>query len=82
MYNFKIKLLYNEEKIFCTKTELLNFNITLPLPKLDIVGSRLVSNGLIFSDDIPVDIQLIMFLLLSNIGKLSIRVGAKTRKFW
>ena len=48
MYRFKIKLLYNEEKLFCTKTELLNFNFTLPLAKLDIVSSRLVSNGLIF----------------------------------
>ena len=56
MYKFKIKLLYNEEKLFCTKTELLNFEFTLPLAKLDIVGSRPVSNGLIFSDDISVDI--------------------------
>ena len=45
MYNFKIKLLYDEEKAFCIKTELLNFKITLPLTKLDMVGSRLVSNG-------------------------------------
>ena len=59
MYKFKIKLLCNEEKSFCTKTELLNFNITPPLAKLDIAGSRLVSNGLIFSDDIPINIQLI-----------------------
>ena len=57
MYNFKIKLLYNEETLFCTKTELLNFKFTLPLAKLDIVGSRPVSKGLIFADDIPVDIQ-------------------------
>ena len=27
---------------------MLNFKITLPLAKLDVVGSRLVSNGLIF----------------------------------
>ena len=77
MYKFKIKLLYNEEKLFCSKTELLNFKFTLPL--LYIVGSRPVSNGLIFSDDIPVDIQLVTFLLLSNIRELSI--GTKTRKF-
>ena len=51
MYKFKIKLLYNEEKVFCTKTDLLNFKITLQLAKLDMAGSRLVSNGLIFSDD-------------------------------
>ena len=49
MYVFKIKLLYNEEERFCTKTEFLNFKITLPLAKLDMVDSRQVSNGLIFS---------------------------------
>ena len=68
-----------KKKFFFTKTDLLNFKITLPLAKLDMAGSRLVSNGLIFSDDIPVDIQLVTFLLLSNIRELSI--GAKTRKF-
>ena len=56
MYKFKIKLLYNEEELFSTTTDLLNFKITLPLAKLDMVDSRLVSNGLIFSDDIPADI--------------------------
>ena len=69
MYKFKIKLLCNEGKRFCTKTKLLNFKITLQLVKLDTVGSRLVSNGLIFSDDIPVDTQLITFfyyLILGN----------------
>ena len=48
--------------------------------RLDIVSSRQVSNGFIFSDDIPVDIQLATFLLLSNITELSI--GAKARKSW
>ena len=79
MYKFKIKLLNKEEKPFCTKTELLNFKFTLPLAKLDIVGSRLVSNGLVFSDDIPVIIQLVTFLLLCNIREL--RIETKTRKF-
>ena len=79
MYKFKINLLYNEEKLFCTKAELLNFKFYLLLSKLDIVGSRPVSNGLIFSDNIQVDIQSVNFLLLSNIRELSI--GAKTRKF-
>ena len=65
---------------FCTETGLLNFEITLPLTKLDIVGSRLVSNCLILSDDIPVYIQLVTFSLLSNISELSI--GAKIKKFW
>ena len=48
-----MKLLYSEQEFFCTKTEFLNFKVTLPLAKLDTVGSRLVSSGLIFSDDIP-----------------------------
>ena len=63
MYEFKIKLLYNKEERFCTKTELLNFNITLPLAKLDINISRLVSNVLFLSDDIPVDTQLMTFFI-------------------
>ena len=56
MYKFKMKLLYNEEECFSTKAKLLNFKITLPMVKLGMAGSRLVSNGLIFSDDIPVGI--------------------------
>ena len=79
MYKFKMKLLYNEEGFFCTKTELLNFKITLPLATLDMVASKLVSNSLTFSDDISVNIQLVTFLLLPNICELSI--GAKTKKF-
>ena len=35
-----MKLLYNEEEFCCIKTELLNFNITLPLAELDLIGSR------------------------------------------
>ena len=34
-----MKVLYNEEELFCTKAEILNFRITLPLIKLDMVGS-------------------------------------------
>ena len=78
MYKFKIKLIYNKEELFCT--ELLNFKFTVLLAKLDMVKQRLVSNGLIFSDDIPVDIQIVTVLLLSNISELSIET--KTRKFW
>ena len=59
MYKFKVKLLYNVEEFFCTKAELLNFKITLPLAKLDMVGSRLVSSSLIFSGDTLVDILLV-----------------------
>ena len=51
-----MKLLYNNEEIFCTRTELLSFEITLPLAKLGMVSPRLVSNGLIFSADTPVHI--------------------------
>ena len=47
--------------------------------KLELIGPRLVSNGLIFSDDILVDSQLITFLLLYNYSKLSIET--KTKKF-
>ena len=69
MYKFKIKLLYNEKKLFCTKTELLNFKFTLELAKLDMVGLKLVSHSLNFSYDNPVDIQLVTFycyLILRN----------------
>ena len=48
MHKLKMKLLYNEEERFCPKTELLTFKITLTLAKVDMVGSNLVSNGLIF----------------------------------
>ena len=57
MYKFKIKLLYKEEKFFYNKAVFLNFSITLPLAKLDIVGSWLLTNGLICSESISVDIQ-------------------------
>ena len=80
MYKFKMKLLHNEEKFFCTKTEWLNFIIALLLAKLNMVSLSLVSNGLIFSNNIPVNIQLVTFLLLSNIRELS--NGAKTKKIW
>ena len=59
--------------------ELLNLKFTLLLAKVDVVGSRLVSDGLIFSGDILVNTQLVTFLLPSNINELS--VGAKTKKF-
>ena len=77
MYEFKINLLYSEEELFCTKTELLNFKITKALAKLDMVCSKSVSNALISLDDIPVDIQWKTFLFISNISELSI--GAKLK---
>ena len=58
MYELKMKLLYNEEEFFLFKTEILSFTITLPLAKLDMVCSSLASRSLIFSGDIPLDIQL------------------------
>ena len=73
-YKLKIKLLYNEEKAFSTKTESLNFKITLPLSKLHIV-----SNGLDFQMIFQSIYEVVNFLLLFNIRELSI--GAKTRKF-
>ena len=63
---------YIVEKHFFA-TELSNFKITLPLAKLDMVTLRFVSIFFIISDDIPNDIPLVTFLLLSNIRKLSIR---------
>ena len=77
MRKLKMKLLYNEEERFCTKIELLNLNITLPLVTLDMVGLRLVSNDLMFSSDIPVYIQLVTFLLLCSLSELSIGVKSK-----
>ena len=62
-----MKLLYNMEEFFYTKIELLNFIFTLPFSKLD---ARLESNALIFSGDLPVDIQLVPFLLLSSVNEL------------
>ena len=75
-----MKFPYNEEDIFCIKSELLNFKITLPLAKLDMdmVSSRLISNDLIFSNDILVNSQLVTYILCSNVGELNI--GAKTKK--
>ena len=73
-----MKLLFNDKKPFCTKPELLIFKFSLVLVELDMVGSRLVPNGLIFSDDILVDIQLVILLLLPNTRELSI--GVKTKR--
>ena len=44
-----------------------------------MVGERLLSNRLTFSGDTPPDIQLVTFLLLSNVSELSI--GAKIKMF-
>ena len=75
----KGKLLYNEEKFFCTKMDLLNFMLTLTLAKLDMVSTQLGSNGLILLGNTPVNIQLITFLLLSNVSELN--TGAETKRF-
>ena len=52
-----MNLLFNKEELYCTQTELLHFKVTQPLAKLDLVGSRLISNGLSFLNDTPVSIQ-------------------------
>ena len=75
----KGKLLYNEEKFFCTKMDLLNFMLTLTLAKLDMVSAKLGSNGLILMGNTPVNIQLVTFLLSSSVIELN--TGAKTKRF-
>ena len=50
--------------------------------QFDIVGLSLVWNGLFFSYDIPVQIQLVTFLLRFNISELSIVVKAARPFFW
>ena len=74
-----MKLLYNEEDFFCTKSDLLNFKLILLLAKLVMVRARLTPYGLIFLGDNPVDIQLINFLLLSDTSEL--RIKLKIKKF-
>ena len=59
-----MKLLYTGGEFFCTKTEFLNFKITLPLARLDMVGLRLVLKSLTLTDDILVDIQLATFFIV------------------
>ena len=65
-------------RVFCTKTELLIFEVILPFPKIDNIGVRLKSNG----GDLPVDMQLLVLslllllllllsLLLSNVDELN-----------
>ena len=63
MYRYKITFLHSEEKRFCTKIGLLDFKFTLLLAKLDIVSLRPISNWLTFSDNIPVNIQLVTFVV-------------------
>ena len=41
--------------------DLLNFMLTLTLAKLDMVGAKLGSNGLILLGNTPVNIQLVTF---------------------
>ena len=48
MHKFKMKLLYNEGEISCTKTELLNFKLGPSLAKLVMFRARLTSSGLTF----------------------------------
>ena len=43
-----------------------------------MVGSRLVSNSLIFSGNILVDFQLVTSLLMSSVSKVSVETKTKT----
>ena len=70
---------YTMKKNCFALKQFVNCKVTLLLAKLDMVGSRLVSNGVIFSDAIPVDIPWATFLLLSNISEL--KIGEKNKKF-
>ena len=45
-----------KKNFFCSKTELLNFELALLLAKLDMIGARQGSNVSIYSSDISVDI--------------------------
>ena len=62
-----MKLLHNKEELFDAKIK-----IALPLSNLDMVGSRLISNGLIFQMMFQSIFSQLFFLLLSNISELSI----------
>ena len=53
--------------------------LILSLAKIDIIGTRVGSSGLMFCDDISVNIQLVSFLLVSHMSQLS--TGAITKKF-
>ena len=55
MYEFKIKLLHNEEHFFIIKT-VAKFCAYSTIREIDIIGARLGSNGLIFPGNIPVNI--------------------------
>ena len=54
-----MKLLYGGKEFCSTKTELINFMLALPSTKVDMIGARLGSNGLMFFGDIPLYIQLV-----------------------
>ena len=43
MCKFKMKLIYNKEDFFDTKTKLLNFKLTLAVAKLEMISATLVS---------------------------------------
>ena len=66
---------------YCNDYALLNFIFTPPYPKLDIFSTRIESRSLIFFGDIPIDVQLVTFSLLSNFREVSeLSVSEKTNK--
>lgn len=69
---FKIQVVHNEVEHFFTKMELLDFKVNLALTKLEMVESRLVTNGFIFSDDISDYIHLVVCYCYLKILKVLI----------
>ena len=70
MFKFKTKLLCNEEEFCCTKTELLNFEIILSFPKLDITGARLKSEDFILVISVDIKYFYAMWVILTLVKKL------------
>ena len=79
MYKCKVKLSYDEEEFWCNETDLLDFMLTLQLPKLHIIDARLEPKSLSFYEYVLLDIQFVTFLLslLFNVGELGINEKLK-----
>ena len=56
-----MKLLYNEEEFCYLKTEFLNFMLTQPLAKWDVIGAKLESDELKLDTHLPNKIDLFYF---------------------
>ena len=60
---------------------MLNFKIIQSFYKLGITSASLKSNGLIFSEDVAVNIQLVTFLLLL-FNTIELSIVEETKKNW